>query len=124
MAKFLSFFLAVSCLLFASCGKYVPPGIMTDEEMTDFLTDAYLIEGFYAIETGYHYETLTDEIVASYNQLLSEHGISKEKYERSRDFYMRHPSRYEEIHSNVVSNLDGHVDENSNDVSTKIDLLK
>ena len=79
---------------------------MTEQQMVDFLSEAYLIEGFYAIETGYHYESLSDEIIASYQRLLSEQGLTQEQFEKSMDYYMHHSDRYDAIHQQVVERLD------------------
>ena len=96
----------IIALSFLSCSGGQPKELMTEQQMVDFLSEAYLIEGFYAIETGYHYESLSDEIIASYQRLLSEQGLTQEQFEKSMDYYMHHSDRYDAIHQQVVERLD------------------
>lgn len=108
--KRLSLCLSIVATLFSlSCNGGMPKEVMTEQQMVDFLSEAYLIEGFYAIETGYRYESLSDEIIASYQRLLSEQGLTQEQFEKSMDYYMHHSDRYEAIHQQVVERLDGMV---------------
>ncbi|MBR1517087.1 MAG: DUF4296 domain-containing protein [Bacteroidales bacterium] len=105
--KSLTIILLAIAVAMAGCNRdSVPAGIMTEEEMIDFLSEAYLIEGFYAIETGYNYDKLTDDIVNSYRELLDRKGLSQQKFEKSIEYYMRHSDRYERVHQAVVDRLD------------------
>lgn len=97
----------VTTFSFFSCKSGLPEGVMNEQQMVDFLSEAYLIEGFYAIETGYHYESLSEGIIASYQELLARHGLTQTQFEESKDYYMHHPERYEVIHRQVVERLDG-----------------
>lgn len=101
------------CLLFttASCGDRLPMGVMDEEQMVNFLSEAYLIEGFYAIETNHDYDKLTPEIVNSYHELLERQGISQRQFERSMKYYLRHPELYKPIHQRVVDRLDAQMPE-------------
>lgn len=90
-------------MAFAACNR---GSVVSEDQMVDFLTEAYLIEGFYAIETGNHSETVTDEARAAYADLLERHGMSKADFERSVEYYMHHAERYEAIHQRVIERLD------------------
>lgn len=106
-------FVSVS-LLFAivlgmvSCGpkSNLPEGVLEEKVMVDFLTDAYLLEGFYAIESNYESETIPQEVRASYEALLKEKGLSEEQFRTSMDYYSTHLDEYEKIHQQVVQRLD------------------
>ena len=101
-----SAFFAVAVLL-GSCNRNgVPEGVMDASTMTAFLQEAYLIEGFYSIETEFRYDSLHAEMVASYDSLLCRYGLSREDFERSVDYYSRHPHEYALIHKQVIAALD------------------
>ena len=102
-------FSAVLLLCLASVGcsqKRVPSDVMDEPTMAAFLKEAYLLEGFYAIETGFQYDTLHPQMVASYDSLLTSFGITRDDFERSVGWYIRHPELYERIHDSVLARLD------------------
>ena len=100
---------AVLMLCFATLGcsqNRVPSGVMDMPVMADFLKEAYLLEGFYAVETAFQYDTLHPEMVASYDSLLASFGITREDFERSVEWYVRHPDIYEQVHDSVLARID------------------
>ena len=84
----------------------IPSDVMDEAAMVAFFKDAYTLEGFYAVETGFRYDTLYPEMKASYDSLFVRHGITAEDFERSVDWYVRHGDRYERIHKEVVHYFD------------------
>lgn len=78
--------------------------------MVEFLCEAYLLEGFYAVETGYHYELMKPEIAQSYQDLFDKYHLSQEDFDRSMHYYSKHPKVYDEIHAEVVRRLDENID--------------
>ena len=99
--------LSVAVLTAAGCHrKGLPEGVMDQPTMVSFLERAYLLEGFYAIETGFMYDSLHAEMVASYDSLLTEYGITREDFERSVRYYCEHPHEYDLIHKQVIAHLD------------------
>ena len=93
----------VFCVAMASCHRGT---VVSEEVLEDFLTEAYMIEGFYAIETGNHSETVTEETQAAYAALLDKYGMTSDDFERSIDYYMHHAEQYAEIHQRVIERLD------------------
>ncbi|MCQ2298081.1 MAG: DUF4296 domain-containing protein [Bacteroidales bacterium] len=94
-------------LAFASCGNNdLPNGVMTKDEMVDFLSEAYLLEGFYAIESNNQPERVSYEVKASYDALLKEHHITDADFKASMNYYSQHLDQYEEIHGEVISRLE------------------
>lgn len=83
-----------------------PADVMTHEQMVSFLTDAYLLEGFYAVETQYRYDALTPEVLHSYDSILQVHALTRDDVERSLDYYTRHLDEYQAIHEEVVARLE------------------
>lgn len=103
----LSMLLALCVAPFAGChNDRIPSDVMDEAEMVAFFKDAYTLEGFYAIETGFRYDTLYPEMKASYDSLFARHGVTAEDFERSVGWYIRHGDRYERVHKEVVAYFD------------------
>ncbi|MBQ9474212.1 MAG: DUF4296 domain-containing protein [Bacteroidales bacterium] len=100
-ATFIALLMALAA---ASCHK--PIGVLGEEEMVQFLIEAYQLEGFYAIESGHRYDRMSREIQADYEEIFSRHGLTPKKFERSMKYYLDRPERYEAIHQRVVDTLD------------------
>ena len=101
-----SVLLVLSTLFVACRHDEIPADVMDAPTMTAFLKEAYLLEGFYAIETEFRYDSLNAEMIASYDSLLDRYGLTREDFERSIDYYTRHPRAYQVIHERVVAGLD------------------
>ena len=84
----------------------VPADIVDEARMASFLEEAYLLEGFYAVETGFHYDTLHPEMLASYDSLLSAYALTRDDFERSIDWYTRHPLVFKRVHDTVLARYD------------------
>ena len=108
LSKYLTFSaVLLLCLTSVGCSQErVPSGVMDEPTMAAFLKEAYLLEGFYAVETGFQYDTLHPEIVASYDTLLASFGITRADFEHSVEWYIRHPELYERVHDSVLARLD------------------
>ena len=95
------------CAALAGCSRNpVPAGVMSEDVMVCFLEQAYLLEGFYAVETGYQYDTLHPEMLASYDSLLASYSITRDDFERSVKWYSHHPDIYERVHDSVLARID------------------
>ena len=88
-----------------------PSDVMGEEKMAEFLQEAYLLEGFYGIETSFQYDTLYPEMLASYDSLLASYSLTREDFERSIDWYTRHPQIYQRIHDTVLARFDRQLEE-------------
>ena len=90
------FLLAVVALL-ASCRNGERPADVVDApQMVDFLSDAYLLEGFYAVETQYRYDALPAEVLRAYDDILAKHHLTREQVEHSFAYYSEHPELYDQ----------------------------
>ena len=93
--------------MFSSCkDDKVPPDVLGEDRMAKFLKEAYLLEGFYAVETEFQYDTLHPEMIASYDSLLREQGLTREDFERSVEWHTHHPEVYQRVHDTVVAWFD------------------
>ena len=75
--------------------------------MVAFLADAYLLEGFYAVESGYRFDSVSDELMGAYDSVMTLHGLSREDVEASIEYYTQHPDEYAVIHDSVLLLLEG-----------------
>lgn len=115
----------VAAILVAACGgEKAPADLIPADRMVDFLTDAYLLEGFYAVESEYRYDALTPDVVRAYDDILMRHGLNRKQVERSFEYYSAHPDLYQPIHDSVLVRLDARSEgtEEENDEVLHIEL--
>lgn len=94
----------LSTLFLAACRHQERPADVLDApRMVAFLSDAYLLEGFYAVETQYRYDAMTPEVLRAYDDILDAHGITREQVELSFNYYSEHPELYEAIQDSVLA---------------------
>ena len=100
--------LLMLCVAVAGCSHEAKPprDVMSEATMVDFLEQAYLLEGFYAVETGYQYDTLHPEMLASYDSLLASYSITRDDFEHSVNWYSQHSDIYERVHDSVLARID------------------
>ena len=115
----------VAAILVAACGgEKAPADLIPADRMVEFLTDAYLLEGFYAVESEYRYDALTPDVVRAYDDILMRHGLNRKQVERSFEYYSAHPDLYQPIHDSVLVRLDARSEgtEEENDEVLHIEL--
>lgn len=98
--------LAASASLSACHSDELPKGIMSEDQLVDFLTDAYLTESYYAIKTSYRTETERVAASNAFDHLLQQYGISEEEFRASMDYYMFHYSQNQRIHKRVKDRIE------------------
>lgn len=107
MKKVLAIASLVALLPMVGCRHNERPADVIDApRMVAFLTDAYLLEGFYAIETHYGYDAMTPEVLRAYDDILANHGLTREQVEHSFDYYSHHPELYRPIQDSVLAILE------------------
>ena len=108
--------IAFAALSLIACRRgELPADVLPADKMVDFLSEAYLLEGFYAVETEYRYDAMTPEVASVYDDILVRHGITKEAVERSFHYYSEHPEQYLPIHDSVIARLEsGMTEEDKN----------
>lgn len=107
MKKPILLLLPALMLFVASCGSgRRPADVMGHGQMVEFLADAYLLEGFYAVETQYRYDVLPPAVMRSYDSILDVHHVTRQAVEHSIDYYSHHLDEYEAIHNEVVARLE------------------
>ncbi len=93
---------ALAALLSVGCGgNRLPDGVLGHDQMVAFLADAYMVEGYYAVETNYTFDSITPEMVRAYDDILEHHGITREQFDASLEYYSHHPELYNAINKEV-----------------------
>jgi len=96
-----------AAVLLAAChSDKLPDGILDQQQMTSFLREAYLLEGYCAIETRYNFDSLKPEMIYAYDDILAKQGITREQVEASFAYYAKHPNEYKAIHEAVAAELE------------------
>ena len=83
-----------------------PADVLDAPQMVDFLSDAYLLEGFYAIETQYRYDAMSAEVLRAYDDILDKHHVTREQVEHSFAYYAEHPDLYAPIQDSVLARIE------------------
>lgn len=84
-------------LLFSGC-TLRPFGVLSQDKMVDVLLDVHIVEA--AIRT-LDSNSKRIEKQEYYNGMFAHHGITKEQFDKSLDWYSHHPSRLVEIYDAV-----------------------
>ncbi len=93
---FILLFAAV--VLLASCKPdRLPDGVLDSKAMAAFLSDAYLLESFYAVETHFSYDAMSPEVLRAYDDVLAKHCVTRDDIETSLRYYSEHPEQYAAI---------------------------
>lgn len=107
--KKLSLLLLLGLLLLgvASCRHdQRPANVLDASDMADFLTDLYVVEGYYAVESQYGFEEASPETLGACDAVMEKHHLTKERVEKSFDYYSQHPEEYKAIQDEVASRID------------------
>ena len=98
------------CMLFASCGFFRAPGkdkcdkILPREQMTDILTDIYMLEAF--LREYQHFEPdFQDSIQYYYRALFDKHEVDKEVFEEALNCYLLDRREIDIIHETMLNRL-------------------
>lgn len=107
--KLYLYIVLIPCVLmmFSSCHRSaLPPGVLPENQMVDLLTDVYIMEGYYADETMYHFDSMIVEINESYDELFDKYGITRAQFDSNMSYYSHNPAELELINQQVLSRLD------------------
>lgn len=92
MRRQLLFLILCLVLMVSGCGQKekteVPADVIPHEQMVDIVVEAWFMESVIH-NTIKEYEKLNDVTVTMYDNFFKEHGISKEQFVHSIEYYMR-----------------------------------
>ena len=77
-----------------------------DDTMVNVLTDLYLIEGVYAAESQYRFDTASPEVLSAIDAILEKHHITREQLDKCFDYYSEHPDEYKVLQEQVAARID------------------
>ncbi len=101
--------LLVSLLAACSSHPLGPPeeGVMPEDRFVDLLIDVHYYEGVLEVSgptSGYRPELRTDSI-DFYRQVFDLHGVTREEFSKTMDYYSFNPPQFEAIYTRVVDEL-------------------
>ena len=107
LTKLLALMLAIATTtIFVGChGDKTPDNIISEKVMIEILADMHTADAFFNITNGYECDTITGEIRYTYNQIFKKHGVTKEKFDGSMDYYSKNPKKFREMYEKVVLKL-------------------
>lgn len=100
--------IVAAALLLGACRhkEPLPEGIMDTAEMIDFMTEVYLLEGYYAIENNHNYDTVSPEALRAYDEMLRKHGVSREQADSNLAYYAERPELFAKINDAALRRLE------------------
>ncbi|KWW29701.1 MAG: hypothetical protein AUK63_1301 [bacterium P3] len=85
--------------------EQLPQGVLSVSEYADLLTDLYLAEGYFAVESDYQYKKLGADMAGTYDTLLAQHHVTPEILETTSIYYLKNRVLYKEVYELVTENL-------------------
>lgn len=101
----LLFILFISFFLVVSCAKQKPSGVLSEQKMTEMLTEVSLIDAYLntlPIDSG------RKVMPVLYANLFKDFDIDSAQFKKNLDFYYGNPKLTEKIYTNVNSKLVGY----------------
>lgn len=99
--------MTATIIMLPSCHRqHIPKDIIQPDTMVQFLTEAYLLEGFYAIEAHYNYKIVSPQLQTSYDSLLAKYHVTDSLFDASLDYYVHHPELYDTIHARAIRQIE------------------
>lgn len=97
--------LFISIVLLAACGRdTLPEGVLSKEQMIPVMVDVQIAEGSIAIG-NLHGDSARQKIADYYNHIYERHQVSKEDFQKSLEYYTRHPKQMDQLYKEVLSEL-------------------
>lgn len=103
--------LLIAALLSAGCSSHPqgPPGkdVMRQSEFIDLLVDMHYYEGIYTVTGSVTTTIFTPEqdTIDYYSPVFERHGVTREIFRKSLDYYSFHPPQFEMIYNRVIDEL-------------------
>ncbi len=95
MRKF--FYLVCVAVLFAACER--PLNVLNTDDMAAVLADIHVAEATMTNKISY---ASLDIKRAYYEGIFEKHGTSRETFNKSIEWYSRHPKKFEEVYAKVI----------------------
>jgi hypothetical protein len=106
MKRFPILIIIISLLFIQACSKQKTETkrYLGEEAMIDLLVDIHLTESAVLIKQneGIRSDSLSLEF---YGKLFDKHGVSRDRYERSLEYYVQYPEKMEKMYEEVYKRL-------------------
>lgn len=98
--------LLATIFLAASCNKNkLPEGIIEEKVMIEILSEMHTVDAFFNNTVGYDCDTVIGEVYYTYEQIFKKHGVTRDQFETSMDYYSKNPQQFRDMYEKVVLNL-------------------
>lgn len=84
--------------------KKLPKDIMKQDKMREVMLDVLLAET-YVQDQMFSQDTAKTRALELYTKVLAKHNISMREYQKSLNFYTRHPDLYGEVLQPIIDSL-------------------
>ena len=92
----------ISLLVFPGCNKYrVPKGFPDTEEMAEIIAELHIVESSMNFETSYANTSEIDN-PGFYRFILEKHGLTYEKFDTIRKWYVDNPIIYQQAYNKAI----------------------
>jgi hypothetical protein len=99
------YFISALLVILVGCGDN--DGVLSRREMADLLVDIRISESrlqqHYA--KNYSHDTIKKQSILLYRDVFKKHNTTYEAYQKSVDWYMKHPKIFKEISNNADKKL-------------------
>jgi hypothetical protein len=105
--NFLLLTLIIALLLSAGCKKKeskVPNGVLGKEQMVKVMLDVNLTEAAFRIHPPFNSKDTID-INVYYEKIFKKYKITKQQFNKSLDYYTKHPDKFGDIYDEVINRL-------------------
>jgi myosin heavy subunit len=100
----LCFLSLVLCLLISCTGNSLPDGVLERDRMIEVLIDLHLAEAAITNQALFGEEAL-QRASDYYDMIYKKHGITKEEFKASFEYYSRHPQLYKEMYDQLIAEM-------------------
>ena len=99
--------LLLSVLLLACTAPKIemPTGILSETEFANMLKEIHLEEAAFEINKSKGLENAKNTLANNYQSIYKEHNIDASAFNKSLDYYAKHPKILEDIYSTVLEQL-------------------
>ncbi|MBQ6096547.1 MAG: DUF4296 domain-containing protein [Bacteroidales bacterium] len=96
------------CLLATTAGcrrSEVSDFVVDTATFSDFLAEAHIVDSYSTAIAANNRDSLQPLVDAAYDSLYNKYGISKQQYDSTMNYYLRHPQLLDSIYNSVVRKL-------------------
>lgn len=95
----------LAVLLLSSCEVKIPEYVVAPEKMEEFLYDYHLVQSMNSEYSGSEYKEKL-----FYDYMFKKHGVSKERFDSSMQWYSRYPKHMKKVYENLEKRLEREVE--------------